>query len=99
MSNWGPWINHDGKGCPVRGQLVEGLDRGGIWSVWIAGTVYMIPTNASQIMVDSWIWPTQYSPHADEILRYRVRKPKAMERLNEILREVEDNPKVELIVG
>lgn len=86
---WGPWIEHDGKGCPVpNGILAE------ITEVAIAdgadfkkgdkrqGVVVVRPTL-------SWDWDLAITCI---ITRYRIRKPRGMTVLEAILREVENCP-------
>ena len=89
---WGPWVEHDGKGCPVRGQYMQLVElcagRGEL------PVKELIAASEGGL---SWSWSN--APEYTSVIRYRVRKPRAMERLNALLREVEDNPKVELVDG
>ena len=83
---WGPWVIHDGMGCPVpAGTIVEVvcLDRFGfsMRSVTLAlGGSY-----------SSWNW--EHFPVLKRITRYRVKKPKGMRQLETILAEI-DPPKL-----
>lgn len=68
---WGPWIIHDGKGCPVRpGTVVEVVceDRFGFSmrkiSVAMGGSY------------SSWDW--SHFPKLKRIIRYREKKPKGL---------------------
>lgn len=86
---WGPWVEHDGRGCPCKGMFVEAVDRWGHHDRFVAWTVLRGRPYIDEHF-NAWVW----SGHPDDIIRYRIRKPRAMKRLNEILREVEDRPKV-----
>jgi hypothetical protein len=91
IDEWGPWIEHDGKGCPCVGQWVQaivatpqaarfevshGRFDGPIWEGRATG-------------IDGWNGPTE----GFEIIRYRIRKPRGLtilEGLLENLPEMED---------
>lgn len=82
-AEWGPWIEHDGKGCPCRGQFVHmvyaepGITVGtGEWGDEEFGIAESD---------GSWLWRFDYVP----IIRYRIRKPRGLTVLEGILREVE----------
>ena len=98
---WGPWIEHDGKGCPVVGKMTlivvgidpetgaDPLDFSGGWEDYLE---VIAPDMAIGISRNggSWKWMSGYFP----IIRYRVRKP----RVSEWLQEVTDNIDVEELV-
>jgi len=71
---WGPWVIHDGKGCPVRrGTIVEVVceDRFGYTMRHVScvdGGAY-----------SSWDW--SHYPELKRILRYRERKPRGLSLL------------------
>lgn len=83
--DWGPWVDHDGRGCPLVGR------------VWIAVQGY---APGFEVRTDE-DWSTNYSPEAwdssfqgkvDEdgetwglIIRYRVRRPKALRDLIDLV--------------
>ncbi len=75
---WGPWILHDGKGCPLpRGTIVEVVceDRFGF-----------AMRQVSQVSGDaysSWNW--EHFPELKKIIRYREKKPKGLTMLEEQL--------------
>jgi len=83
MSNtWGPWIQHDGKGCPCpAGTMVEVVseDRFGFLQSKIGRT--------DGDGYSSWDW--QHFPVLKKIIRYREQKPRALEMLQDIARTVE----------
>ena len=88
---WGPWVEHDGKGCPCVGRYVQTvfdcrsrrdanpnvkLINGGFGSEgFAAGGV-------------SWY----YGACGVNIIRYRIRKPRGMT----VLQEIVANPESEL---
>lgn len=91
MSNdeedWGPWIEHDGKGCPCRGALVESETRNGnrlqhvaegaaIWP-WGELAPASLPKAGS-----AWEWADD--PLPCDVVRYRIRKPRGLKMLQEI---------------
>ena len=71
---WGPWILHDGKGCPVRpGTIVEVVceDRFGFAMRQV--------TTVKGGSYSSWDW-THY-PELKRIIRYREKKPRGLSML------------------
>ncbi len=79
---WGPWVIHDGKGCPVPvGTIVEVVfeDRFG-FAMRGVSTVSGDPHS-------SWDW--RYYPELKRIIRYREKKPRGLEMLREQLRELD----------
>lgn len=90
---WGPWINHDGKGCPCVGEYVQanftclhtpifegGTKIGNLWEGVATG-------------IDCWDWAARQQ--LTKFTRYRIRKPKGLTVLESILAEVETKqPKV-----
>ncbi len=83
---WGPWIRHDGRGCPVpSGTVVEVVceDRFGFTMravTRVAGGAY-----------SSWNW--EHFPELKKIIRYRQKKPKGLQILEGVLKSI-DAPKV-----
>lgn len=70
---WGPWIDHDGKGCPCVGQYVHVVFEYGLEIIAIAGSQ----------TGNSWNWSN--APLWLPIIRYRVRKPRALIELIEMV--------------
>jgi len=82
---WGPWIQHDGGGCPVpAGTIVEVVceDRFGFLHSQVGRT--------DGDSYSSWDW--RHFPELKKIVRYREKKPKGLALLQEIARVV-DGPK------
>lgn len=64
---WGPWIDHDGRGCPVPdGVLVMvcGYSTASLYEE------YTLPAKSSWL---GWDWS-----NGPRITRYRIRKPRAL---------------------
>lgn len=93
---WGPWVEHDGSGCPVpTGTVVHRIYASG--HEWIApiGASMNTPIGGYQgpWHRSSWDWsgPGRSVP----VLRYRLRRPPAVQLLVDIaetlpVRELED---------
>ena len=77
---YGPWINHDGKGCPCLGMWVHSVHCNGMEFEGIAGS------QGGQ----SWDW-SNYQRYS-RIVRYRIRKPKGMEVIDQIMRKIATLP-------
>lgn len=79
MSEWGPWIDHDGKGCPVPvGTLVH--VRGNMGNEDVA-----VVTDHSFSADSQWI----RRPMIEWVRRYRIRRPRA---LIEMIKRIENLP-------
>ena len=82
---WGPWIKHDGSGCPVVGRLVNCETFSGERFVVHAGEECReagVDPNGPQ---SAWVWSR---PRMGCIIRYRVKRSPGMEMLQAILRDV-----------
>ena len=87
---WGPWIEHDGTGCPVsKGTWVEGE----------FDATSCVGTLIGPVSGDSpcWLWvrtasgfPVCFVPRHDAIVRYRVRKPRSLTILEGLLENLPD---------
>lgn len=88
---WGPWIEHDGRGCPCVGQYVHVRYKNPA-GLFIGPNGELDADRAGAVGVasgsPSWAW----APHWNPIIRYRIRKPRALKQLREIAR----NPEREL---
>lgn len=81
---WGPWIEHDGKGCPIVGMFVHrvyarpGRDvKDGVVKSEKIGFV----RNSGSC---SWNWVPGFAP----VVRYRIRKPRGLTILEGILADL-----------
>ena len=95
---WGPWIEHDGKGCPCVGKYVEVELRNGKTIEAIAGS----ECRRAGVSVDgdrsAWVWlaRSDYLKQT-EVIRYRIRRPRGLTILQDLIenlpapvRETED---------
>jgi hypothetical protein len=80
---WGPWIEHDGKGCPCVGKIVHVALRDGRLVCAVAGAETIARGNDPSGPYSAWVWieRRQDFQKAWEIIRYRIRKPKALREL------------------
>jgi hypothetical protein len=80
---WGPWIEHDGRGCHCKGQYVttELFDK----SVREHIAHGYCPNKSS--FVDCWNWEECQRRQRPEwrVIRYRIRKPRGLTILEGLL--------------
>ena len=81
QDEWGPWITHDGKGCPCLGQMVEFLPECHIRG--ILPSMKMIAGSGGGF---SWDWNN--FPECTRIISYRIRKPLGLTMLEAIARDI-----------
>ncbi len=86
---WGPWIEHDGQGCPCVGMVVHVVCRSGEQAVVIAGEQCAKAGVSVNGIESAWV----YSPYKilfsrNEIIRYRIRKPKGLTILEGLLEDL-----------
>lgn len=76
---WGPWVEHDGRGCPLPvGTMIEAVYE---WRVGCFCTeVHPVPRSTP-----SWDWRNWGRPYSATdprlvmaLRRYRIRKPRAL---------------------
>ena len=79
---WGPWIEHDGKGCPVKaGMWIDVEYRGKRPD---GGRV-----NRSVVRAPNWIWPKEGGLlFAFDVIRYRIRKPRGLTILENLIADL-----------
>lgn len=91
---WGPWIEHDGRGCPLqRGTLGEAELRTGRIVAFRAscgstrgGPYVPAPDNA---YTSAWVWGGKPDRWKDEeVIRYRIRKPRGAVILESLLADL-----------
>lgn len=82
QEEWGPWVRHDGMGCPVpSGTIVEVVCEDAF------GYTRNEVARASGGSYSSWDW--SHYPELKRIIRYREKKPKGMQILQEVLNELD----------
>lgn len=82
-SEWGPWIDHDGKGCPCVGYITE------VVFFSLGNHIGM----AGSCGGHSWLWVMVYGfptcrIFSDPIIRYRIRKPLGLSICESILADL-----------
>ncbi len=86
-NDFGPWVQHDGKGCPCVGQIVHLVYEGPV-VFWNGVSEYTLVSDREVVCIahggNSWFWETD----ANRIIRYRIRRPKGMAILNAILADL-----------
>ena len=84
MSEWGPWIEHDGKGCPCVGMWVQAEydvpPRGPFAHGSVSGKTWEGRARGRT----SWVWPD----FRGNIIRYRIRKPRGMTILENLIADL-----------
>lgn len=85
---WGPWIEHDGNGCKVPvGTIVHVFYADGVEFIGVRRDEFFIDNSGCAYngprYTSSWDWsePGLLVP----IIRYRIRKPRGMTALQEIV--------------
>ena len=92
QEQWGPWIEHDGKGCPCKGMYAQWFWDNGTPRAGFAGIntvcrhtgVVLGPSRGN--VPNAWCWSSNPSRR---VVRYRIRKPRA---LVEMIQRVEALP-------
>lgn len=80
--DWGPWVIHNGKGCPLpSGTIVEVVSEDGFG---FARREIAAVTGGSY---SSWNW--KHYPELKRIIRFRARKPKGLVMLEEQMRDLD----------
>ncbi|MBB95606.1 MAG: hypothetical protein CML68_13575 [Rhodobacteraceae bacterium] len=103
---WGPWVEHDGKGCPpsligevalIEFKLAANDEDGGV-----AGQVVFTETIINEMMAELPEWRRDrfgsYAIRPDngrvyavaDVIRYRIRKPRGLTILEDIARGVRE---------
>jgi len=87
IEEWGPWVEHDGKGCPCKGQFVEVIKANGAKERFVAWSIFNNTCrNDADHRTSSWAW--REKPHATKIVRYRIRKPRGVVILEALLQDL-----------
>lgn len=82
--DWGPWIEHDGKGCPCVGMYVR--MRGEGWP----GQFFECEGWVRHGRGESWNWSFWLSRDFDgvyigRIVAYQIRKPRSLQQLIDLV--------------
>ncbi len=87
----GPWTEHDGKGCPCVGSYVHVLRRAGRDAFGVAGEDCRNWGVDPHSKGSAWVWSNDIMSFS-EVIRYRIRRPRALLDLIERARELDDAP-------
>ena len=90
---WGPWIEHDGKGCPLPNGMQysmvfedgdEAELRRGECIARTSKMGFSICDYGEGAWEPSWLWEEPYC----KVIRYRIRKPRGMAILKQLLADI-----------
>lgn len=85
---WSDWVAHDGKGCPVVGMYVQGRYTNGRIG---EGIPESSNNNPPRGYWSCWKWDTIPPLYRGwEIVEYRVRKPRELIALRELIADLPD---------
>lgn len=96
QEEWTDWFEHDGKGCPCVGQMVE-MEASPEWEGRFKAHRARIvgPTTVECIARDTGCWHWEIvggnivqTPTYVPCIRFRIRRPKGMAILNAILADL-----------
>ena len=84
---WGPWIEHDWKGCPVVGIYVRAEINSGFQ---VEGVPSPRCADPEPGYASAWIWSTlDEGDKGYRVVRYRIRRPLALRRLIDLAADPE----------
>ncbi len=78
---WGPWIEHDGRGCPV--QLGQHVEVEGHHVAW--GNIMRRDGVVTPHELGHYCWIQRHPKHGPCVIRYRIRRPRALQKLVELV--------------
>ncbi|MGN7867770.1 hypothetical protein ACTJI6_02695 [Paracoccus sp. 22332] len=78
---WGPWVQHDGKGCPCFGMMVKVALFDGTVLVCRVGSV-RTREELNTSPFSGWVW---HIPEPARVRAYRIRRPRALQQLREMI--------------
>lgn len=88
---WGPWIEHDGRGCPVAIGTIVNVDfedgRSLICKACCNRRSGYVGPTVQNPRISAWFWahPENTIHPFDRIIRYRIQKPRALLNLIEMV--------------
>lgn len=76
---WGPWIKHDGRGCPCVGMWAQVEAENGETAEGIVRQTAAVPLPGR---ASRWIWADiPLYAYSRRVIRYRIRRPKALRKM------------------
>jgi hypothetical protein len=91
---WGPWIEHDGKGCPCVGQVVHNVKVDGSQKVTVAGAECIANGVDPNGPHSVWLWVGGIA-WGKNVIRYRIRKSRGLTILEGLLENLPEKEGVE----
>ena len=99
QEEWGPWIEHDGKGCPVPFGTQVWAQLFDPWSneidevVFVAGQPFHTGIIFGTGGDEDWTHGEDFNEtdHDIHLIRYRIRKPRGMKVLEELLQNLPED--------
>ena len=73
QDEWTEWFQHDGKGCPCVGRMVETVERDGDRDFWAWNDF-------------TWDWDASF--RIGDIMKFRIRKPRALLDLIQLIADL-----------
>jgi hypothetical protein len=77
---WGPWIEHDGKGCPLPDYTIAERMRAN------GETFVQKVVPDGRYFLNAWYWPSV--PAWRRIIRYRIKKPRGLTILENLIADL-----------
>lgn len=105
---WGPWIDHDGKGQPISDGTIYQAELEGKTERWRNSGIILSMSGNRVIIINvakgqkSWDWSNFNTicfegsvGRIPKVIRYRVKKPKGLTMLEELLQNLPVPTKIE----
>ncbi len=91
QEEWGPWIEHDGRGVPPHliGRWIEIECRNALGRPWVSEGVLTLPLSKFTVMCWSGGGWMTARDHCAPVIRYRIRKPRGLTILQRIAEQPE----------
>jgi hypothetical protein len=90
QDEWGPWIDHDGRGCPCVGKYSQWEMCSDIhWEIGtvdISGRIIVSKRVIEGIAKNGSVW--SWKDGFYHVIRYRIRKPRGMAILEKLLTDL-----------
>jgi len=87
MTDWGPWIEHDGNGCPVPLGTILNVITEHRRGQYREGVVMVERRDLPAFDWSNWQSRSSHKMLWSRVIRYRIRKPRGMQVLEGILRD------------
>lgn len=88
QDEWGPWIEHDGNGCPCVGEYAHTVKINGNEWFGIAGVNAIAIFGSANVPGSAWVHKRAIGYDNNWVIRYRIRKPRGMAILESIMTDL-----------